>query len=114
MFGASRDDAGSALLHRVLDDYALTAREAARRDLNTAALHHMLDTLLDVQSVSRSTMGWPAVSDILADEVLRGVKAGALTHRDGWNLIGVKTFREAEARHDQQKTRPTTTPAFLR
>lgn len=88
------------MLHRVLDDYALTAREAARRDLNTTTLHRMLDTLLDVQNVSRSPMGWPAVSDILADEVLRGAKTGTLTHRDGWHLIGIKTFREAEARHD--------------
>ena len=103
MYGASRDDAGSAMLHRVMDDYALTAREAIRRDLNTAALHHMLDTLLDAQNVSRSPMGWPAVSDILADEVLRGARSGALTYRDAWNLIGVKTFREAEARHERSK-----------
>ena len=43
-------------------------------------------------------VGWPPVSDRLADEVFAGARSGTFTYLDAWRLVGVKAFRQAEAR----------------
>ncbi len=42
----------------------------------------------------------------MADEVLAGARSRALTHRDAWRLVGVKAFREAEAREAARVSNP--------
>ena len=54
------------------------------------------DALAEMTAARR--VGWPPVSDRLADEVFAGARSGAFTYLDAWRLVGVKAFRQAEAR----------------
>ena len=43
-------------------------------------------------------IGWPPISNTLADEVFAGARSGTFTYLYAWRLVGVKAFRQAEAR----------------